>query len=93
MIGLPLTLVNTAGARLVILARLTYWLPVLALIDLVVNVAVDAILFSVLGPNGIPIATVLMRAVAAASYVVLLRASVLPVIAADSKRSHDDARI
>jgi len=72
MVSLPFTLLNTMGARLIILTRRAHWLVGIAGAALAINVIADAVFFRLLGPIGIPVATVVLRVLIGLGFAALI---------------------
>jgi peptidoglycan biosynthesis protein MviN/MurJ (putative lipid II flippase) len=76
MLSLPAHVFNVVGTRLLVVARRQRWMLAIAVATAVLNAVLDVILFFLLGPIGIVVATVLLRWLMAGVYVVLLRTAV-----------------
>jgi Na+-driven multidrug efflux pump len=71
-VSLPFTMISMAAGRLVIIAgrqRILFWMSTLTLVG---NATLDAAFYFAFGVDGIPIATVILRILAAAIYVVVI---------------------
>ena len=76
MLSLPAHLFNVVGTRLLVVARKQHLMLVIAGVTAVLNAALDALLFVLIGPVGIVVATVALRWIMAGVYVLVLRTAV-----------------
>jgi peptidoglycan biosynthesis protein MviN/MurJ (putative lipid II flippase) len=76
MLSLPAHVFNVVGTRLLVVARRQRWMLGIAAATAILNAVLDTVLFLLLGPVGIVIATLLLRWTMAGVYVVLLRTAV-----------------
>ncbi len=76
MLSLPAHLFNVVGTRLLVVARKQNLMLVIAGITAVLNAALDTLLFVLIGPVGIIVATVALRWIMSGVYVLVLRTAV-----------------
>ena len=76
MLSLPAHVFNVVGTRLLVVARRQRWMLGIATATAILNAVLDTVLFLLLGPVGIVVATLLLRWTMAGVYVVLLRTAV-----------------
>jgi peptidoglycan biosynthesis protein MviN/MurJ (putative lipid II flippase) len=76
MLSLPAHVFNVVGTRLLVVARRQRWMLGIAVATAVLNAVLDTVLFLLIGPIGIVVATLLLRWTMAGVYVVLLRTAV-----------------
>ena len=70
MLSVPAHVFNVVGTRLLVMSRKQRVLLVIAVVTAVLNAALDALFYVLIGPIGIIVATVVLRWMIAGAYVV-----------------------
>lgn len=83
MLSLPAHVFNVVGTRLLVVARRQRWLLGISVATAVLNAALDGLLFVLLGPVGIVVASLLVRWVMSGVHLVLLRTAVPQTVGRD----------
>lgn len=83
LISLPVTVISMACSRLLVVADRQSLLLWFALTITLLTVLLDWILYAVLGPIGIPIASVTIRVLTAVTYVIVTWRCLGPIVGAD----------
>jgi O-antigen/teichoic acid export membrane protein len=83
MLSVPAHVFNVVGTRLLVMSRKQRLLLVIAVVTAVLNAALDALFFVLIGPVGIIVATVVLRWLIAGAYIVILRRTVHRMIGSD----------
>jgi Na+-driven multidrug efflux pump len=81
IMSLPFTVTNMAATRIIVIAGRQSILAWMSILTLVGNAALDAMFYLILGVDGIPIATVILRIVATCVYVQLVKRLLRSIIA------------
>jgi Na+-driven multidrug efflux pump len=74
--SLPMLVIGMCGGRLLIIARRQYLLIRLSATSVAANALLDWVFFGILGPVGIPVATVLVRTLSAVLYLIVVRRAI-----------------